>query len=111
MSEIDTQTEAAERLAQAEKLGQAERLSAAIANLDPATQKAMVNSVMPAPSGPAINQLWLIFIGGLSVALLIALLGGFVLAIDGKTTEVAVTAFTSLLAGLLGLFAPSPTSK
>ena len=89
----------------------AQKLSAAIANLDPATQQAVLKAVVPAPTGPAINQLWLIFISGLSVALLIALIGGVVLAIDGKTTDVAVTAFSSLLTGLLGLFAPSPAAK
>jgi hypothetical protein len=89
----------------------AKKLSDAVANLPPATQQAVLNAVVPPPSGPAINQLWLIFVGGLSAALLVALIGGIVLAIDGKTTEVAVTAFSALLAGLLGLFAPSPAAQ
>jgi hypothetical protein len=94
-----------------EQAAAAEKFSAAIANLDPATQQAVLQAVVPPPTGPAINQLWLIFISGLSVALLIALLGGVVLVLDGKAADVAVTAFSSLLAGLLGLFAPSPTGK
>jgi hypothetical protein len=89
----------------------AQKLSAAVANLDPAIQQTVLNAVVPAPTAPAVNQLWLIFISGLSGALLIALLGGVVLVIDGKPADVAVTAFTGLLAGLLGLFAPSPTGK
>jgi hypothetical protein len=97
--------------AMGEQAAAAEKFSAAIANLDPATQQAVLQAVVPPPTGPAINQLWLIFISGLSVALLIALLGGVVLVLDGKAADVAVTAFSSLLAGLLGLFAPSPTGK
>jgi hypothetical protein len=89
----------------------AHKLSAAVAGLDPAAQQIVLKAVVPAPSGLAINQLWLIFISGLAGALLIALIGLIVLAIDGKTTDVVVTAFSALLAGLLGLFAPSPTAK
>lgn len=94
-----------------ERAATAERLSAAVANLDPTVQRAVLEAAIPPPTSNAINQLWLIFIMGLSGALLVALIGGIVLAIDGKTTEVAVTAFSSLLAGLLGLFAPSPTAQ
>ena len=81
----------------AEQAAVAERLSAAVANLDSTTQKAVLDAVVPPPTGNAINQLWLIVVIGLSATLLVALIGGIVLAIDGKTTEVAVTAFTALL--------------
>jgi hypothetical protein len=88
----------------------AERLSTAVAGLDPATQQKVLSAIVPPPTGAAVNKLWLILIVALAVALLTALVGGVVLVIDGKTSDVAVTAFSSLLAGLLGLFAPSPTT-
>jgi hypothetical protein len=94
-----------------EQVKLAQGLSAALAPLDPAAQQAVVKALIPPPTEPVVNQLWLILIGGLSVALLVALIGGVVLVIDGKAADAAVTAFSSLLAGLLGLFAPSPTGQ
>jgi hypothetical protein len=95
----------------ADQVKLAQELSAALAPLDPAARQAVVKALVPPPSGPVVNQLWLILIGGLSVALLVAIVGAIVLVIDGKTADAAVTAFSSLLAGLLGLFAPSPTGQ
>jgi hypothetical protein len=95
----------------ADQAALAQTVAEAAAKLDPAAQPAFISAAIPAPTAPAINQLWVIFISGLSIALLVALVGGVVLAIDGKTTDVAVTAFSSLLTGLLGLFAPSPAAQ
>jgi len=45
---------------------------------------------------------------GLLVLLAIALGGLIYLPIDGKEPDLALTAFSALLTGLIGLFAPSP---
>jgi hypothetical protein len=92
-------------------LAAAREVAGAVAGLEPAVQRAVIQAVIPPPTEAAINQLWMTLIRGLLIALLIALGGLLYLLIDGKTADVAVTVFTSLLTGMLGLFAPSPTSN
>jgi hypothetical protein len=93
----------------------AERTAAAVIRLDPAAQKPFLDAVgtsLVAPTNQSvIGQLWLVFVGGLAVALLVALIGGIILALDGKGTAVATAAFTGILAGLIGVFTPSPATK
>jgi hypothetical protein len=88
----------------------ARNLAGAVSDLAPEAQAAVIQASIPSPTGEAVNRLWMTLVRGLLLALLIALGGLLYLLIDDKTADVAVTVFTSLLTGLLGLFAPSPTS-
>ena len=81
----------------------------AVKELDPAAQVAAVEAVVPAPDAQTTKTLWIILVGGLVAALILALVGLIYLGkeeIDGS--DVALTAFTALLTGLIGLFSPSP---
>jgi hypothetical protein len=86
-------------------------VAAAAQGLDPAAQATLIQAVIPPPTGAAINRLWMTLLLGLLMALLVALGGLLYLLIDGKAADVAVTVFSSVLTGLLGLFAPSPASQ
>lgn len=91
-------------------IARAREVAAAVGDLDPAVQQAVIQAVIPPPTASAINRLWMTLVRGLLIALLLALVGVFYLLIDSKESAVAVTVFSSLLTGLLGLFAPSPTT-
>ena len=70
--------------------------------------------LLPKPSTVAVDYLWKLLVFGLLVILIIALAGVIALISDGndKTDPaIALTIFTTTLAGLLGLFAPSPTES
>jgi len=79
--------------------------------LDGAAQLAAVRAVVPTPDAETTKTLWIILVGGLVVALLVALLGLIYLLAEEDTSDVALTAFTAILTGLIGLFAPSPTNN
>jgi hypothetical protein len=62
-----------------------------------------------APPGPATtNDLWKWLVRGLIVLLVGDLVGLLVFIGLGKSVTVPLTVFTTTLAGLLGLFAPTP---
>ncbi len=77
--------------------------------LDPAAQVAAVEGVVPGPDAETTKTLWIILVSGLVGALLLALVG--LIVVDEDTTDVALTAFTALLTGLIGLFSPSPVKS
>lgn len=82
-------------------------------NSDSTVQRAAMEALIPPPSGNT-NNLWMAVIVGLLALLLIALGGVLYLLADGDdgtSPDLALTAFASLLAGLLGLFAPSPSGS
>jgi hypothetical protein len=79
-----------------------------VKDLDPAAQVIAVQAVIPAPDAGTTKTLWIIVVSGLIGLLVIALGGLIYLLADSKTSDVALTAFTALLTGLVGLFAPSP---
>jgi hypothetical protein len=80
-----------------------------VQGLDPAAQLAAVTGVIGSPGEQATNRLWTILVSGLLVLLVVALGGLIYLIADGiDGSDVVLTAFTSVLTGLLGLFAPSP---
>ena len=82
----------------------------AVQGLDPAAQQAAITAVVPAPDQTTANDLWRVLVIGLLVLIAIALGGLIYLLADDKTSDVALTAFTALLTGLVGLFAPSPVA-
>jgi hypothetical protein len=97
-----------------------EERAAAVASVIQATesQPAEVTKqaleLLPKPSVVAVDYLWKLLIFGLLVILIIALTGVIVLIADGKDKTdpaIALTVFTTTLAGLLGLFAPSPNQS
>jgi hypothetical protein len=76
------------------------------------TQQAL--DLLPKPSVVAVDYLWKLLVFGLLVILIVALAGVIALIADGndKTDPaIALTIFTTTLAGLLGLFAPSPAES
>ena len=65
--------------------------------------------LMTQPSQPTADRMWLALTIGLLVLVGIALVAIVVLIVAGKYKDVALTVFTALLTGLLGLFVESPT--
>ena len=55
--------------------------------------------------------MWIILVSGLVLLLLLALLGLTHVIGSGVSDDKVVTLFTTVLAGLLGLFVKSPTEK
>lgn len=80
-------------------------------DLEPGAQAAAVRAVVPAPDAGTTKVLWIILVSGMIGLLVIALGGLIYLLADSKTSDVALTAFTALLTGLVGLFAPSPVKS
>ena len=73
-----------------------------------------MRAVVPPPSGAEVGKLWMALVIGLLVLLAISLGGVIYLLADGDeetSSDVALTAFTALLTGLVGLFAPSPATR
>lgn len=67
--------------------------------------------MIPDPTPDATDDVWRYLVLGLLGLLLVALVGVIYLLADGDPTsspDVALTAFTALLTGLLGLFVTPP---
>lgn len=77
----------------------------------PDAQANAVEAFMTDPSPEAADRIWQILIVGLLVLIGVSLLGIIVLLVDGKDTQIVLTAFSALLTGLLGLFVQSPVKK
>lgn len=76
-------------------------------------QALAMQAVVPPPSQTDASRLWFILVTGLLILAAISLGGLVYLLADGKAStdpDAALTAFTSLVTGLLGLFAPKPTT-
>jgi hypothetical protein len=66
----------------------------------------------PAPGSQAHTFVWKVLIVGLVGLSALALAGLIVLALDDNAkTDLALTAFTTTFAGLIGLFVKSPTES
>jgi hypothetical protein len=81
---------------------------------NPDVKKEVTNDLVPDPSQKTANLLWKVLTIGLLVLLGMALIGLIYMVGDGsdKTSpDMVLTAFTALLAGLLGLFVKSPTQS
>jgi hypothetical protein len=85
--------------------------SEGVKELDAAAQQAAIEAVVPPPGEKTTGTLWIIAVGGLIGLLVIALIGLLFLIADDKKPDLALTAFSALLAGFLGLFVPSPVKK
>jgi hypothetical protein len=89
----------------------AQQYTAAVAatkDLDPAAQESALAGFFATPGEKTSGVVSIIVVGGLVFAVLLALGGLIYLLAEGKETDVVLTAFTAILAGLLGLFSPSP---
>lgn len=67
--------------------------------------EAVVRAAVGAADQPTTNVLWLLVVAGLVGVVLISVLG---IVLDEGDGDTVLTIFTTTLAGLLGLFAPSP---
>jgi drug/metabolite transporter (DMT)-like permease len=82
----------------------------------PEVRQAALNALVPIgePGPETANALWKYLILGLLILVGVAL-GGLLYMIgdsdSGTSPDLALTAFSSLLTGLLGLFIKSPTQK
>ena len=85
----------------------------ATAGQSPEVQRIAMQAVVPPPPAAEAGKLWLALVVGLLVLAAISL-GGMIYAVadgnDKTDPDTALTAFTSLLTGLIGLFAPRPAS-
>lgn len=72
-------------------------------------KEAAIRAVIGSPSQAATDEIWRLLVFGLLLVLVVAL-GGLLVILVGKGSahDAALTVFTTTLAGLLGLFAPSP---
>ena len=72
-------------------------------------KEAAIRGVIGNPSQAATDEIWRLLIFGMLLLLIVAL-GGLLIILVGKGSphDAALTVFTTTLAGLLGLFAPSP---
>ena len=81
--------------------------------LTPEAQVRAVDRAFGPPSQGATNALWIILIGGLLAIVAALTVFVFLLEHDAKDatdTDVLVPILTFIVGGLVGLFAPSPTS-
>jgi len=72
---------------------------------------AALNAMAPplSPPGRSVTDIvWVVLVGGLVVLLILALLGLTHVIGHGVSDDKVVTIFTTVLAGLLGLFVKSP---
>jgi hypothetical protein len=66
--------------------------------------EAVAEYMMTEPSQATANVLWSWLVKGLIIMIGVALIGLVVLTLKGKSTDVVLTAFTTMVSGLLGLF-------
>jgi hypothetical protein len=70
--------------------------------------EALQEANLAAPTQGTTDWLWKVFVVGLVAALVLSLGGLITLELLDKSSDVLVTAFTSIVTGLLGLFIPGP---
>jgi hypothetical protein len=94
----------------AERAASVEQVMTATANETPAVKEAALQ-VLPPPSPSATDVVWIVLVSGLVVILILALLGLTHVIGTSVSDDKLVTIFTTVLAGLLGMFVKSPTAK
>jgi hypothetical protein len=88
-----------------------QEVSGNIENLSPEGQRAAIESVVPRPGQKTADTIWLILVSGFVFLILVSLVGLLYMIGDGNdntSPDLVVTAFTTLTAGLLGLFVKGP---
>ena len=94
-----------------ERAAAVERVMAATQHLSPEAQEQAVKSLGPPDQGTT-NVLWLVVVVGLVLVILAAVAGLIAWAGNGNAqTDKLVTVITTALAGLVGLFVPSPVQS
>jgi len=87
------------------------QMAPSIKELDPKAQVAAVEVAIGPPNEKTTDLLWTILVPGLIVLTGLTIVAIVILLLDGKSADQAVTAFSALLAGMLGLFTKSPVEK
>jgi len=83
----------------------------ATANQSDEVRLAAIKAMIQQPDRKTANVLWIVFVAGLTLGMLAALAGILAAVMDGNqmtSADVLVTAFSSILTGLIGLFVKSP---
>ncbi len=83
----------------------------AAADESPAVKQAALSALVPAPGKTAADIVWIVLVSGLIVILVLAVLALTHVLGHTVSDDKIVTIFTTVLAGLLGLFAKSPTGS
>lgn len=98
----------------AQRAASVKEVVAATANEDPAVKAAALEAITPPiqpPSRTTTDVVWLILVSGLVLLLILALLALAHVIGSGVSDDKVVTIFTTVLAGLLGLFVKSPAER
>jgi len=74
-------------------------------------KEAALSALVPTPGRTAADVVWVLLVGGLIVILVLAILGLTHVLGHTVSDDKLVTVFTTVLAGLLGLFARAPSRK
>jgi hypothetical protein len=83
----------------------------AAANESTSVKEAALSALVPVPGRTAADVVWVMLVGGLIVILVLAILGLTHVLGHTVSDDKLVTVFTTVLAGLLGLFARAPSKK
>jgi uncharacterized integral membrane protein len=83
----------------------------AAASETPAVKQAALSVLVPPPDRGAADIIWMMLVGGLIVILVLSVLALTHVLGHAVSEDKIVTLFTTVLAGLLGLFAKSPTGS
>lgn len=105
------QTQVAATATYASRASAIEQVMRATAGEKPAVKRAALAALLdqvPPPTTWGTNIVWIVFVGGLVLILALAVLGLTHVLGTGVTDDKLVTIFTTVLAGLLGLFAQKP---
>ena len=93
----------------AERADSVQRVLSATASETPEVKRAALSVLVPAPGKTAADIVWIVLVAGLIVILVLAILGLTHVLGHTVSDDKIVTIFTTVLAGLLGLFAKSPS--
>lgn len=71
----------------------------------PEVQAKALEAVIPRPTAPTADRLWVFLVGGLTLTIVISACAVLALLLTGTSTEAMITVLTTVFAGLIGLFA------
>ena len=81
--------------------------------LDPRQRRDLAHTIFPEPENKVINQIWLIVIGSLSIAMIISVvcLAFSIFHTPNQNVQMLLTVFTAIVAFFGGLLTPKPSTQ